>query len=126
MPLQWAVLVDPSPWQELRPQSPFPPQKAQGGNSDHQRGGVSNPAHLTPGMLPCYCLTCSADLAPAEDASLKDEELQAMYLNSTISEVPTYIPHYGGWVMMVGGDCVLACSSGALAPGCCFTSKQRR
>ena len=101
MPLQWAALVDLFPWQELKPQSPFPPQKAQGASSDHPRGSVSNSPHLTPALLPCYCLTNSPDLAQTEDSSLKDEELQAMYLNSTISEVPLC----GGLVMNVGGDC---------------------
>ena len=104
-----------------RPQSPFLHRKFKGGSSDQPRGGVSNPPNLTPDILPWYSLPYFANQAPTQDVPLKGEELQVMYLNSTISEVPCY----GGWVMTA---CtwvviVLACSSGAVTPGCCFTSR---
>ena len=75
----------------------------------------------------CYCLPYLANQAPTEDALLKDEELQVMYFNSTILEVPCY----GGWVMTACNDCMCMGHNCAdvffMYPDTwiCFTSKQR-
>ena len=69
------------------------------------------------------------NLAPTRDASLKGKEVQVIYCNSTISEVPCYM--VAG--LMTACDAlacawaviVLTCSSCALTPGRYFTSKQK-